>query len=57
MHDSTITSQLELAGTYYNGSIFTQVINIVNGQAREIKCHYYLILQVFLSTKKTHYMV
>ena len=26
MHDSTITSQLELAGTYYNENIFTPVI-------------------------------
>ena len=26
MHDSTITSQLELAGTYYNENIFMRVI-------------------------------
>ena len=26
MHDSTITPQLELAGTYYNENIFTRVI-------------------------------
>ena len=26
LHDSTITPQLELAGTYYNKNIFTRVI-------------------------------
>ena len=30
---------------------------IMNGQAREIKCHYYLISQVFLSMTKTYYKV
>ena len=56
MHDSTITSQLELAETYYNENIFTRV-NIANGQAHEIKCRYYLISQVFLSATKTRYTV
>ena len=51
MHDSTITSQLELAKTYYNENIFTRV-NIANGQAREIKCRYYLILQVLYPRQK-----
>ena len=52
LRDSTITPQKEVGGTYYNKNIFTRVLNIVNGQACKIKCRYYLVLQVFLSTAK-----
>ena len=52
LHDSTITSQQELAGTYYNKNC-----HIANGKACDIKYLYYLILQVFLSTTKNCYMV
>ena len=45
-----------MAGTYYNRNIFMQ-LNIAHGQAWEIKCHYYLILQAFLSATKIHYTV
>ena len=42
--------------TYHNENIFMLVIkNIVNGQADEIKCHYSLISQVFLSMTKICY--
>ena len=53
MHDNTITSLLELAGTYYNENVFTRVIKCREWQACEIKCRYYLISQVFLSVTKT----
>ena len=46
-----------MAGTYYSKNIFTQVIKYHKGHACEIKWYYYLILQVFLSTTKTRYMV
>ena len=57
LHDDTITPQPKLAGTYYNKNIFTRVIKCCEWQACEIKCRYYLILQVFLSVTKTHYTV
>ena len=56
-HDSMITPQLELVGTYCNKNISHEYLNIMNGQAHKIECHYYLISQVFLSVIKTHYTV
>ena len=57
LHDSTITSQLELAGTYYNENIFTRVIKYRKWASSRDKCRYYLISQMFLSMTKTHYTV